>query len=517
MSTRSKLQDFIDDELLRAPMTIDLVIDAVQALWRVRLPTHNRHDGDPARTLQLHRGDLVAEALTALRGSAQSEADHRGQGAAAPTATALQRLELSLIGEDDVAVDIEIARCVEAVKLQAEAELRELQTYTSALVDDINVSRDTNPFRPDRFVRALWQGVQALPLSRGAQAAFLHDAAAPLADTLRRAYASACQRLHEQGVEPASHRTIVVGGGTVWGADISRYRLPEDLHALRDSMPAPLDELPAASARPRPVDAMMASPAPPSPAPDPQLIELLARLFDAFQTDYGLGQDTVALMQRLQPTVLRVALRDSALLDTYDHPVWRFMDHLAHDIETSAPAQRLRLLGLGRNLVDHLAGAEAHDGQAFAWALQRLSAAQRHAQAQAISAAAPEIARLQRLADAEASPTTSAMALDIGTLDTVPAELMPEPGDPPAPAPTLADGMPPGSQLRIYLQGDWRNLVCLWQDAGHDLVLLREPAADAYWALRQPALARLFAERLAHPLQVRSLVRRAAEKVLRAL
>lgn len=515
MSPRPTLQDFIDDELLRAPMTVDLVIDAVHAAWRLRLPPHSRQDGDPARTLQAHRGDLVAGALKALRASAQAELGRRG--AVSGPVTAPQRLELSLIGEDDVAVDIEIARCIETIRLQAEAELRELQTYTSALVDDINVSRDTNPFRPDRFVRALWQGVQGLPLSRAAQAAFLHDAAVPLADTLRRSYGAACQRLSEQGVEPASHRTIVVGGGTTWGSEFSRYRPPEDLNGLRDSMPSELDALPATPARaPRPSDAMHATP-PAATSPDPQLIELLARLFDAFQTDYGLGPDTVALMQRLQATVLRVALRDASLLDTYDHPVWRFMDHLAHNIETSAPAQRLRLLGLGRNLVDHLAAADGRDGQGFDWALQRLEAAQRHALAQAIGVATPAITRLQRLVDAELAPTTNAMPLDIGTLDTVPADLMPEPGSAPAPADALADGLPPGRQVRAYLQGDWRNLTSLWQDDGHELVLLRESTSDVLWALRQQALARLFSEGLAHALQVRSLVRRAAEKVLRAL
>ena len=77
--------------------------------------------------------------------------------------------------------------------------------------------------------------------------------------------------------------------------------------------------------------------------PDPQLIELLARLFESIQTDFNLAPDTVAVLQRLQPTALRVALRDPSLLDRYDHALWRFMDQLAHDIELSAPAQRLRL------------------------------------------------------------------------------------------------------------------------------------------------------------------------------
>ena len=51
MSNRPTLPDFIDDELLRAPMTIDLVIDTVLQLWRARMLPTGRHDADPARVL----------------------------------------------------------------------------------------------------------------------------------------------------------------------------------------------------------------------------------------------------------------------------------------------------------------------------------------------------------------------------------------------------------------------------------------------------------------------------------
>jgi hypothetical protein len=249
-------------------------------------------------------------------------------------------------------------------------------------------------------------------------------------------------------------------------------------------------------------------------------LELLARLFDAIKTDYGLAPDTVALLQRLQPTALRVALRDPSLLDSYDHPLWRFLDHLSHDIEQSAAAQRRRLLGLGRNLLDHLAAADTHDGhQGFAWALDRLAAARRHALAQAQMAVAPQIERLRRVLHRQASVATSAMALDIDTLDTVPAALMPAlpPGPSAGAAALLTNGVPPGTQIRLYLQGEWRQVTALWQDDGKELVLLHEQGTENMWALRQLALAQLFGEGLAHTLRVRSLVRRAAEKVLRAL
>ena len=544
MSTRPTLHDFIDDELLRAPMTLDLVVDAVIDRWRQRMPTRSRQDGDPVRVLQHKRGDLMDAALAHLRSAAQAELQRvlggpaAGATAAAPPVTV--RAALSLIDEDDVVVDIEIARCTETVKLKAEVELRELQTYTSALVNDPNVSRDTNPFRPEVFVRALWQGVQQLPLSRAVMAAFLREAAEPLADALRRTYAAAWQRLDEQGVTPATHRTIVVGGvggmgglsamGSLgkgglggWASESARYRPPQDLNSLRDSMSAAFDAL-AAPPLPAMSPSLAAAPRPSGRAtgatsPDPQLIELLARLFEEIQADVGLAPDTVALLQRLQPTALRVALRDPSLLDTYDHPLWRFIDQLTHDIAISAPALRLRLLGLGRNLIDHLASADARETQGFSWALARLDAARRHVQAQAITAAAADIDRLQRIANADVPLSTRTMPLDIGSLDTVPADLMTEPAAAQLAAAALrmAGGLAPGVELRAYLQGEWRALVALWQDDGHELALLREPATERLWALRQAALTRLRAEGLARPLRVRSLVRRAADKVLRSL
>ena len=531
MSTRPTLHDFIDDELLRAPITLDVVVDAVVERWQVRMPPHSRQDGDPVRAVQRHRADLMAAALAHLRSAAQAELQRvtgvpAGATAAAPGLA--ERGALALIDEDDVAIDIEIARCTETVKVKAEVELRELQTYTSALVNDPNVSRDTNPFRPEGFVRALWQGVQQLPLSRAVMAAFLHEAAQPLANALRRTYAAAWQRLDEQGITPATHRTIVVGVNTGmggWAGESSRYHPPQDLNTLRDNMPSVFDAQPEA-ARARAQAGMAASRLSGgrtsdtgAPAHDPQLIELLARLFEAIQADFDLDSDAVALLQRLQPTALRVALRDPSLLDTYDHPLWRFVDQLSHDINFSAPAQRLRLLGLGRNLIDHLANAEARETQGFDWALARLEAARRHVQAQAITAATADIDRLRRMAQADVTLSTHTMPLDIGSLDTVPADLLTEPAAAQLAAAPLrtAHGLVLNLALRAYLQGEWRVLTVLWQDDGHELALLREPATDNLWALRQNALTRLQAEGLARPLRVRSLVRRAADKVLSSL
>lgn len=517
MSQRPTLLEFIDDELLRAPMTIDQVIDVVQAQWRERRPGPGRSDADPARVLYHHRGDVVTRALVTLRASALADLQATTADPAVRPRPALESADLSLIDEDDVAVDIGIARCTQSVKLEAEVDLRELQTYTAALANDLNVSRDTtNPFRPERFVPALWAGVQTLPLSDAMKAVFLNDAAGPLSKALRRAYAAARQRLHDQGVTPARYRTIVNRDNTAWGVSLSRLRPPDGLGSPWDAVSPPPPAQGSGASPPASAPGQTDQrPAAAVASPDPRRTELLARLFEAIQNDLGLAADLAAVLQRLQPTALRVALREPSLLERHDHALWRFMDQLAHDLETSAPDQRLQLLGLGRNLVDHLAQAEAGDGLGFAWALERLLAAQRRALSRAAAAAGTDIAKLQRIADAEATPTTLTMPLDIGTLDTVPGDLLDTPPEASGAAVLAAGGLPAGATLRAYLQGEWRTLQSLWQDDRHELALLRDTAIDRRWALHQRALARLVSEGLARRYQRRSLIRRAAERVVR--
>ena len=487
--------EFVDDEMLRAPLLFDQVIDAVVEQWRAAIGTSLRQGVDTARVLQNHRSELVSQAVRSLR---QQVRGAQAGAPGSPTAAPAPRLELSLIGEDEVTADIEISRAVERIKSMAEFELRELQAYTSALVGDFNVSKDTNPFRPEAYVRALSEGAQSLPLSRSAQAAFLHDAADPLARTLRQGYAAACSRLDDQGVEPAVYRTIVVAPSVRGGSAEQTLAVGVSLQEIRDSLPMPLDEPP-----PSAHGALGGG-----PRIDQQLVDLLSRLFDAIQSDRHLPPTCLALLLRLHPTALRLAVHDTSMLDDYDHPVWRFMDRLAFAISTAHVLEHDRWLNFARQLVDHLVGDGAADTARFEWALSRIEAYERHCFERAVLVAQPEITNLQLATDRSAQP------IDVGTMDTVPAELLPEPSPAPA-APRLQ--LAPGQHMRAYLQGDWRLLQLLWTDDMGEVWLLADAAAPRHWALRLSAVERLAAEKLAVPLHPRSLVRSAADRMLRSM
>ena len=516
MSPRPTLLDFVSEELLRAPLNFDQVVDAVLERWRLASPIAGRPGADAIRAVSQHRRDLVSGAVADLRGKVQGElvgltGDETGAGAqTAPDLSnqvseaprlrwAPHPTELTLIGEDEVSVDIEVSRAVELVKSAAEFELRELQAYTSALVGDMKVARDTNPFRPERQVRALWNGLASLPLRHGLQAVFMRDAAEPLARVLRQGYAAACTRLEAQGGTPAAHRTNGQTVSTRSTVDLPDPG-PEQLAALRAQMP--LDNGGALSA--------LAGQSPPQRRIDQQLIELLSRLFDAIQSDRRLPANTVSLLLRLQPSAIRVALREPLMLEDYGHAVWHFMDNLAFTLKYAPASGSERGLAHCRNLVDHLAGDGAADSALFDWASSRLTAYDRHVLEQSTAAAQEVIARIR--SERHGVP----QAIDIASMDTVPAALLDEMAALQGP-PAQALALHWGDRVEAYLQGEWRRLQLLWSDPAADLWLLRDMATDQTWLLRQRALDRLVAEKLAVALRPRSLVRFAARRVLKSV
>lgn len=521
------LAEFVADELLRAPMVFDHAIDAVLRQWRGSLHAPPPRNGvDPPRALASARSELVQAATASLRRSALQAVETPSAPAGSPAAGGPESwqllmqapsLELSLLDDDVMADDIALSRTIEAVRSGVENELREYQAYVSALAGDIYVSRDFNPLRPEAWVQALRQAAQSAPLPRWLQAPLMRDSATVLADALRHGYAASARRLADAGVERATHRTIVHAGGSRTAVDPNDNA--SDLHDLRESMPIPLDgpPVPSVEAIVTPMRNEVVEPTP-SPAAagtvDAQLIELLTRLFDAMQSDRHLSPETQALLLRLHPTVLRAALHDPQLLDSYEHAAWRFVDAVAFALDGCPRADLSRTQQFVRGLADDLATNALPGAARFEWAQERLLAFQRHLLERTLAAIEPTIQEMSQRDRREAGDTTSSSpTLDIGNLDTVPAGLLDEEAEPPA----VIGDYPVGGWLRTYLQGDWRHLQLLWKGEVREIWLLLDAKAMRLIALRRLALDRLAADGLAGPLRPRSLVRAAAARVLRAM
>lgn len=571
MTTPAALQRFVDDELMRAPLLIEQVVE--ESLSGIRrdsaalTPRERNLVADVARALMSNRPVLVREFVRSLTDHVRQELDGATAAKRSPPSTLGG---LSLVDETQVEVDVEVSRAIEAIRSVAEAELRELMSYTSALVGDMDVARDYNPFRPDVLGRALWDAAQALPLQRAYQLAFMRQACMPMAQLVRKSYAGACARLESMGIEPAVYRTIIVFGSrrAPGAADpffdpaVNRVDattpLPGPAGRPQVTEPAPPSRAagaaPSSATRPsleqvlaRTEEMLRNLPADGDPrrrehlrnlqrqqmvdstekAADRELIDLIGRLFDAVLGDRRLALDMQNLVSRLQAPALRLALRDPAVLDNYTHPLWLLMDRIAlqgdlHPV--SGDPERTRMLRFMHGLLDTLAQEQARDSDAFRWARERVMSYERARFEQRRGAAEAELHSLQALEDQVAAggpPPTSPGALDVGQLDTVPAALIDhlpsaDPlGDSDSEAAQWLLGRRSGEWVRMFMHGAWVHAQLLWYGRHREYWLFGDGATANTWAIRRRALERMLQMELLGVLMPRSLIRDAAGRVLR--
>jgi hypothetical protein len=526
MSHRPTLNEFVEEELRLAEPLFRAVADSVLKQWRLQPPSRLASDMDAIRVLHQHRDDFVRQALHSME-----EQTRRRPASASAMPAKTGRLELSLVDDEEVTTDIEIARVVERANVELEDPLRELRTYTSALVGDVNTARDTNPLRPEVWVRALMAAARGVPISRTMQTALLRCAAQPLIEAIQDNYASACARLQAQGVTPAAHRTVVNEGVTTELTDAMRVRRALDRGPEHDPdaalpadlpMPGSVEELlyrmeQGLSARP-PVDrpagtgyasgAAGASPSARAGGREQRTVELLSQLYDAILSDRRLPRESLPLMSRLYPAVLRQTLAEPQLLHEGAHPVWRFMDHLAFLMQTRAVGDAKANVAFAQGLVEQLVAQTGIDAQPFKSAADRLVVLERQRFARAVAAASADIAALGasvRAAGTDHVPSVP-QALDAGGPDTQPAPLLRRDGDAePTPADTVG-AWRAGSWLTLFVRGQWRRALILWRAPSPGPLLLLDATEARHWALRSAAIERLAGAGLARALTPRSLV-----------
>lgn len=540
MRIRPTLHDFIEHELRLADQLFAAVVDAVLRAWQTHLPTRLASDLDAPRVLHLHRNEFVHRATASLREQTQGKA-----GGARAATRKTERLELALVDDDEVSTDIEIARVVDRANATLESELRDLRTYTSALVGDINTSRDTNPLRPEVWVRALMAAVRDVPISRTMQIALLRSAAEPLIRAIRDTYLDGCTRLQAQGVEPASHRTVVNEGVTTELTDATRARReldrPSDQgdldrsHGIRGETSPLRYRLPATvEGLLEQVEQGLAGVSPSfsdaqgnghgslsgveSKAREHPSIERLSQLFDGIRSDRRLPRDSLPMLSRLYPSALRQALAQPDLLDDWTHPLWRFMDQLAFLMQTRAVGDIQGNVAFVQNLVEQLVASPTLEVKQIQSTIDRLAVYERQRFARAVAAAGPDIAELAALVrqtSAEFDPSVP-QALDAGSLDSQAAPLLRRTSDAKPERPTPPDQWRPGTWLTIFLRGQWRRALVLWRAPAPGPWLLLDATEARHWALRRLPLERLSTEGLARELTPRSLMRDALGRIGRS-
>ena len=522
------LRSFVEDEMLRAPLLFDAVLNGAahavrQAMPRMQSGQRATHS-DLLLAMQAQSQRLSEYFMRSLRQQVEDELARHAT--AAPTRTKAPG-GIALVDEAEVAMDAELSRTIETIKSTAEYELRELQTFAAALVGDMDVALDYNPFRAETYARALWASAASLPLSRIHQISFLRHASTPLAEVLRKAYAASCSRLESQGVEPASYRTVILPSGSRFSRGTETTFSP-DMQRMRDNMPLLSDasrHTPLKAHGSRPVatrDAGHDFGFNASGRPRRQSLELVGRLFDAIAADKRVPADVLGLVARLRNPAMRLSRIDAHMLDRDAHPLWRFINRLAHEAEMAPDAgdpERLRLLKVASATVEQLASEPTQTTALYHWAVERLDVFLQKRLSRRCSAVASHIGALQKLEDklcaGQAVNSTMHGTLDVAQLDTVPAELMHESF---ATAMTplddaWLDGFRPGDWLRMFLQGHWVHVQLLWPGERGEIWLFGDGASDATFAVRRRALVAMRDARLLKSLTQRSLLHRTAEAV----
>jgi hypothetical protein len=576
------LTRFVDDELLRAPMLFDMVADGTVAAAQNAYPRmgswERSQTNEMLETLRRQRQRMGQHFVEVLRDAVDPHAPGQGGGrltAGMLTLDAATPAMLSLVDENSIALDVELSHAIQSIKGIAEHEMRELESYCAALAGDMEMSAEYNPFGPETMARALWAAAQSLSGTQSQQIAFLRHAADPLAQVLKRSWGAAATRLASMGIEPAAYRTMILTGGGrrgMGGSGGDGGYVP-DLHQMLDSMPAPLDTLPAtragglgghaATASRRAggtvagslTGTLPASSAEGSPTHsgagaslrqaelkevarqattrvDRQAVELMSRLFDALAEEPRMPMDVKTLISRLHAPAMRLTLRESSVLDPERHPLWTFINRFAYHAEMVPDAQdpeRLKYLRMASQLIDQIAGA-APANAPYERALATLDTFLHQKLARRCAGASSQIGALQKLEDKLMRDATSAQMstlsgidsqpLDALALDTVPAELMEQMAPARKPvdqARVWLEDLAPGTWVRLFLQGRWVQVQLLWPGERHLVWLFGDGASDATFAVQRSALLTLHAEGLAKTLIVRSMVGAAARRVHKQL
>ena len=257
----------------------------------------------------------------------------------------------------------------------------------------------------------------------------------PLIRAIHDNYAAACSHLRSLGVTPASHRTVVNEGVVTELTDAMRARRSLergaehgdlDAQALPGSVEDLLYRVEQGLTTPSPDGAYAANRCARRPrvASNPPSNGCRS-LYDAILADRRLPRESLPLLSRLYPAVLRQTLLDANLLVDAGHPVWRFMDHLGFLIQTREVGDRQANIEFAHGLVEQLVAQHSADSRSFQSAANRLVVLERQRFARAVSAAASDIAMLgARVREAADGHMPSLpQALDAGGGDSRPAPL----------------------------------------------------------------------------------------------
>ncbi len=336
-------------------------------LWRRTLEALRAASADLAMANDRQLLFQVAEALqrqrTLLEATFAQAVREAAGGQVAPRAPAppVNLDELTLVDERHAERQIEIARTVNWVEVEADWEMREMQRFAAMLpgapgpLDGRPRSAaELNPFRPAHFAAALSDSLPPLKLAEPERQLLLRLAGKCLAGLLKQVYAQECQRLREAGVIPqglrAPHATPAAGppgGAASPPVDMTRPGALADLAQRHPALAVPTEPPTPTAGAPLPplslnldTEAMLrtlqrnvGSAAPVAGGPrtaldGQQASALLGRLWATMNQDKQLLPPVRQLIGHLKEAAVDMARRQPQMVDDPQHPLWRLVEHL---------------------------------------------------------------------------------------------------------------------------------------------------------------------------------------------
>ena len=379
--------------------------------------------------------------------------------------------QLTLVDDQQIEEDIEVARVIQLVDTAAEADLRELRALCATLRGASAALPEVVPLRPEVAARALSRGLHAIGAARPARLLGLRVVGQAMADRLIALVREQASELKRWGVEPLPYQLRIA-------PELQRAAPPDD------------------SAMRRLAGKLIASSAPPD--------QLFPRLLAQVAEQYALDASLRMLLQRLSAPALRSAKADADVLTSFDHPLWRLVDRIA----------ALGAAHTGRDaaqLAAHLEPAMVrleHGGDASALAYERALA---ELDALVTGWADSQLADAGVAAAPPPAPAPDGGSLPTdwggeGSLPTVPMEL---PGQPGADDPHKAwvDTMHEGDWVRIFLHARWLTARVSGRSSAH--VLLATRHGEPVQTIGRAALYRLHESGLATTIESAAPVREA--------
>ncbi|HET8869127.1 MAG TPA: DUF1631 family protein, partial [Aquabacterium sp.] len=324
----------IQDTLDRCPALVTQWVDKTMATLRssstdITLAHDRNLVFQVQETLLTQRRKLEDRMLFHI----QAEVEAANSPAISPTRIDQVRLDqLTLVDESEAEREIEISRTVQLIDLHAEWELREMQAFAATLRGETRPRADADVFRPAVFAKALSLATSDIDLAPGARNLLLRVGARILAELLKQFYADTCSRLKAQGLSPLAYQAVTQPKQPR-ASDVNVTQ-PGALQHLLNRIPARqlMDQGMPASMVSASIDHAMQGlqqRVAEQPAVDVQALALLSRLFEQMIKDQSLQPEVKRVIDRLQPSVLKVAMKDPWLIRSHQHPTWRLINEVA--------------------------------------------------------------------------------------------------------------------------------------------------------------------------------------------